>query len=192
MDVDCHWPSPTSDLSLSGDEVHVWCACLNQPDTFVEQMVQTLSTDELKRAERFHFLQHRNQFIVAHGLLSKLLAIYLDIGSDRITFGYGKNGKPFLSKNFVGDKIRFNISQSNGYALFAFTCEREIGVDIEHICEFADMDKVAEQVFELVGKGKDSLTRGLKRAGQILIGNPCLRLKGLASRKNVWQSVLVF
>jgi len=147
MNTDCEWPSPKSDLPLSGDEVHVWCASLNQFDTCVEQMVKILSTDELKRAERFHFLQHRNQFIAAHGLLRKLLADYTDIESDRITFKYGSNGKPFLSEKFSKEKIRFNLSHSNGYALFAFSCEREIGVDLEHICEFSDMDKVAEQVF---------------------------------------------
>ena len=147
MDVDCHWSLPPTDPSLSGDEVHIWCACLNQPDTFIGQMAQTLSADELKRAERFHFLEHRNQFILTHGLLRRLLANYTNIEADRITFGYGRNGKPYLLEKFSREKIRFNLSHSNGYALFAFSCEREIGVDIEHICEFADMDKVADQVF---------------------------------------------
>jgi 4'-phosphopantetheinyl transferase len=149
MDVDCQWPLPPSDLSLSGDEVHVWCASLNQFYTCVEQMTQILSVDELKRAERFHFPRHRNQYIAAHGLLRKLLADYTSIESDRITIEYGRNGKPFLSEKFSKEKIRFNLSHSNGCALFAFACEREIGVDIEHIREFADMDKVAEQVFSI-------------------------------------------
>lgn len=147
MDASCEWPFPSFEQFFPGNEVHVWCACLNQPDSHVEQMAKTLSADELKRAERFHFLQHRNQFVVAHGLLRKLLADYTDIESDRITFEYGRNGKPFLSEKFSRKKIRFNLSHSTGYALFAFSCEREIGVDLEYICEFADMDKVAEQFF---------------------------------------------
>ena len=105
MGIDCNWPFPPADLCLSGNEVHVWCVCLNQPDSYVEQMAKTLSADELKRAERFHFLQHRNQFIVAHGLLRKLLAYYVDIESDRITFKYGRKGKPFLSEKFSKEKI---------------------------------------------------------------------------------------
>jgi 4'-phosphopantetheinyl transferase len=147
MEAESKWPLPRSDLSLSGNEVHVWCACLNQPDTCAGHMAQTLSADELERAERFHFLQHRDQFIVAHGLLRKLLADYTHIESDRITFEYGKNGKPFLSKNSGGDKIRFNISHSNEYALFAFVFDRDIGVDLEYIKALKDMDEVAEQVF---------------------------------------------
>jgi 4'-phosphopantetheinyl transferase len=79
--------------------------------------------------------------------MRRLLADYTNIEADRITFEYGKNRKPFLSEKFSREKIRFNLSHSNGYALFAFTCEREIGVDLEHICEFADMYQIAEQVF---------------------------------------------
>ncbi len=53
MDINCNWLFPRADLSLSGDDVHIWCACLNPPDTSVGQMAQTLSTDELKRADGF-------------------------------------------------------------------------------------------------------------------------------------------
>jgi 4'-phosphopantetheinyl transferase len=147
MNINCKWQLPPTNLTLSGDNVHVWRACLNQCDNYVDQMARILSDVELKRAERFHFLQHRNQFIVAHGLLRKLLADYTKIESDRITFEYSKNGKPYLSEKFSKEKIRFNLSQSNNYALLAFSCEREIGVDIEQIYEFADMDKIAGQVF---------------------------------------------
>jgi 4'-phosphopantetheinyl transferase len=110
-------------------------------------MAKILSADEIKRAKRFHFPRHRNQFILTHGLLRKLLADYTNINSDRIISEYGENGKPFLSEKFSKKKIRFNLSHSNGYALFAFACDREIGVDIEYIKELPGMDKVAEQVF---------------------------------------------
>ena len=109
MDPNCKWPSPATDLYLSGDDVHIWCASLNPPDSCVGQMTQTLSADELKRAERFHFLQHRNQFITAHGLLRKLLAEYMNIEASEIAFDYGGNGKPFLSEKFSKEKIRFNL-----------------------------------------------------------------------------------
>ena len=147
MDFRCNWPFPPADLFLPGDDVHIWCASLDQPDTVVEQMAQSLSTEESKRAGRFRFRQHRNQFILTHGILRKLLADYTDIEAAGITFSYGKNGKPYLPERFNQEKIRFNMSHSNGYALFGFTRNREIGVDIEHICELADMENVAKQVF---------------------------------------------
>ncbi len=36
------------------------------------------------------------------------------------------------------------------------------------------LPQVSEQVLELLSKGKDRLTRGLRRTGQVLIGNPGL------------------
>jgi 4'-phosphopantetheinyl transferase len=39
------------------------------------------------------------------------------------------------------------MSRSNGYALFAFDHDREIGVDIERIYDFAGMGNVAEKFF---------------------------------------------
>ncbi|MGV7224083.1 MAG: 4'-phosphopantetheinyl transferase family protein, partial [Nitrospinales bacterium] len=147
MNDNCNWPNSPTDLYLSGGDVHIWCASLNSPDYCVEQMAQTLSTDELRRAERFHFMQHRNQFITAHGLLRNLLADYLNIEAYEIAFDYGGNGKPFLSEKFIKEKIRFNLSHSNGYALMAFAQDREVGVDIEYIRDFADMYMVARQVF---------------------------------------------
>lgn len=147
MDPNCKWPISETDLYLSGDDVHIWCATLNPPDSCVEQIAQTLSADELKRAERFHFLEHRKQFITAHGLMRKLLANYLHIEASEIVFDYGANGKPFLSEKFTKEKIRLNLSHSNGYALMAFAYDREIGVDIEYIRDFADIYMVAKQVF---------------------------------------------
>ena len=147
MNDNYNWPSPPADLSLSRDDVHVWCSSLNFPDISIGQMAQVLSADELKRAERFHFHENRNQFIAAHALLRKLLAKYMNIEAGRISFEYGRNGKPFLSEKCSYEKIRFNLSRSNGYAIFAFANDREIGVDIEYVKEFAYMDKVAEQVF---------------------------------------------
>jgi 4'-phosphopantetheinyl transferase len=147
MSFNCNWSSAPVDFSLSGDDVHIWCTCLNFPHGLIERMAQILSNDELKRAERFHFRRHRTRFIAAHAFLRKLLAEYANIEAKRITFEYGSNGKPFLSEKFSQEKIRFNLSHSRDYALMAFARNREIGVDLEYIKEFADMYTVAKQVF---------------------------------------------
>jgi len=39
------------------------------------------------------------------------------------------------------------LSQSDGLALYAFTRDREIGVDIEHIRDISEMEQIAEQFF---------------------------------------------
>ncbi|SRR5579875_1585205 len=51
-----HWRTPSTHITLSCDEVHVWCASLDQPPWCVSGLLQTLSTDERMRAE--YLFQH--------------------------------------------------------------------------------------------------------------------------------------
>ncbi len=147
MATECNWPFPPTDLSLSGDDIHLWCVCLQQSDAIVAQMAKVLSADELKRAKRFHFQKHRDRFIVAHALLRKLLSDYTKTELRRIVFAFSKNGKPCLLEKPGRKKIGFNLSHSKDYALIGFAHERAIGVDLEYIRDITDMAKVAEHVF---------------------------------------------
>lgn len=72
-----HWRTPPTHITLSCDDVHVWCASLDQPLWCVSQLLQTLSTNERMRAERLCFEQDRKHFIVGRGLLRAILGCYL-------------------------------------------------------------------------------------------------------------------
>ncbi|HEY9875833.1 MAG TPA: hypothetical protein V6D12_20545, partial [Candidatus Obscuribacterales bacterium] len=80
------WSPPPKELALSSDDVHVWCASLEQPASRVEQLRQILSAEELSRAERFYFEQHKKRFIVGRGLLRTILGRYLGIEPSRVQF----------------------------------------------------------------------------------------------------------
>jgi 4'-phosphopantetheinyl transferase len=45
------------------------------------------------------------------------------------------------------EDIRFNLSHSEGIALYAFSKDHEVGVDIERIHDIPEMDLIAAQVF---------------------------------------------
>jgi 4'-phosphopantetheinyl transferase len=137
---------PPLDLHLRPDEVHVWYASL---DSSVRRFAQILSMDEMMRAERFHFERDRKCFIARRGILRTILGRYLSVEPRRVQFCYEKNGKPALANTFGNRTIRFNLSHSNGFALFAFTRDREIGVDIEHIRDIAEMEQIAERFFSI-------------------------------------------
>ena len=130
---DSLWGLPPSDLALSSDHIHVWCASLDQPASCVQQFAQSLSADERVRAERFHFEQHRNRFIAGRGLLRMILSYYTGIEPSRLQFCYGSRDKPALVETSGGGTLRFNLSHSQGLALYAVTRNREIGVDLERI-----------------------------------------------------------
>jgi 4'-phosphopantetheinyl transferase len=136
---------PLHSLTLGRNEVHLWQARLD--DQLVDSLKLLLSEEETARANRFHFTNDRNHFIVARGLLRRLLAAYLDVASSAdLTFSYGDKGKPFLAENQWAS-INFNLAHSHGMALYAFSHDRELGVDLEFVKdEFAD-EKIADRFF---------------------------------------------
>ncbi len=129
---------------LSADEVHLWRA--NLDDHAADSFRSLLADDEISRADRFHFTRDRNHYIIARGLLRRLLAGYVGIGAADLRFSYAEKGKPFLTKG-RHDAINFNLAHSHGMAVYAFSPDRELGVDLEFIREDFGGEKIAERFF---------------------------------------------
>jgi len=127
---------------LANDEIHIWAVSLEQP---VSRFQRLLSVDEKIRAERFHFEEHRKRFISRRGMLRAILGYYLDVEPERLQFYYGKNGKPELAGRPDRRKIHFNLSQSEGLALYALAGNHEVGVDIECVRDVPEMAQIAER-----------------------------------------------
>lgn len=88
------WSLPPDNLVLAEDQVHVWRAELDLPESTIDCLRDTLSADEADRSERFHFPQHRRHFIAARGLLRVMLGRYLEVEPKSVDFRYGPYGKP--------------------------------------------------------------------------------------------------
>ncbi|MCK4829662.1 hypothetical protein KA005_78790, partial [bacterium] len=138
---------PPVDLTLTTDDIHIWCASLDAQISRFHILLKTLSVDEQMRAERFYFDKDRKRFIVGRGILRSILGNYLDIAPSRLRFCYGDNGKPAVDDTACQRTIRFNLSHSNGRALFAFSIDRELGIDIEKVHDMPDMSHIAERFF---------------------------------------------
>jgi 4'-phosphopantetheinyl transferase len=134
-------------LTLHSDEVHVWRAALDVPESQVWSLWDMLTTDECQRAERYVFQKDRTHFVVARGLLRVLLGRYLRQGPQYLRFIYGPHGKPALATDTGGVALHFNVSHSHGLALYAITRGREVGVDIERIRSEVVQEQVAEHFF---------------------------------------------
>lgn len=120
-----------SRLYLAPDEVHVWRASLNQELPAVKESLDLLSPAERQRADKFYFARDRENFIVGRSVLRKILGRYLEVSPDRISFSYNRYGKPALSTEAGDHQVRFNMSHSQGLALYAVARGREVGVDLE-------------------------------------------------------------
>ncbi len=130
--------------TLGSDEVHVWQAALDRHSA--DDLMQVLAADEISRANRFHFAKDRDHFVVARGLLRKLIGGYLGVSAVELTFAYLEKGKPFLSGS-QKSLLNFNLAHSQARAIFAFSLGREVGVDLEFIREDFEGDKIAERFF---------------------------------------------
>ncbi|HEV2393476.1 MAG TPA: 4'-phosphopantetheinyl transferase superfamily protein [Verrucomicrobiae bacterium] len=117
-----------------------------------------MSDDEIQRAGRFHFEQHRNRFIAGRGLLRAVLARYLCAAPKQIKFAYGTNGKPCLAKSTGGDNLEFNLAHSEDVALLAVTRTFPVGIDVERIRPMPD---AAELVARFFSPRESAIFRGL-------------------------------
>src|SRR5579859_1836764 len=137
------WSPPPRRLTLVGDEVHVWRAGLDVPESRERALEAHLADDEMKRARRFYHAKDRRHFAVARGLLREILSLYLDTPPDQLHLGYNPHGKPFLP----GTAICFNLSHAGGLALYAIARSMEIGIDIERIRTDFECVEVADRFF---------------------------------------------
>lgn len=135
---------PGPSLTLSADEVHVWQAKLD--DHAADGLKTLLAEDEISRAERFHFAEDRNHFIVARALLRKLLGVYSGIDAAELRFSYAEKGKPSLEEG-QRSAMNFNLAHSHGMAIYAFSRGREVGVDLEFMREDVAAEDIAERFF---------------------------------------------
>jgi 4'-phosphopantetheinyl transferase len=138
-----NWEVPPPNFKIPENELHIWRASLEKSEEERARLTSYLSNDEKARAERFVFARDREHFEAAHGTLRELLSGYLGICADEVRFEAGPFGKPFVR----GTAMRFNLSHSNGWAVYGFAVGREVGIDIEKVRpEFAGMD-IAERYF---------------------------------------------
>lgn len=129
------------------EEVHVWRAALEADPADLERLQETLAPDERARAAQFHFPKDRRHFLAARGALRDILARYLHREPARLQFRYGAAGKPALATVSEGHELRFNLSHSDGLALYAITRGGEIGIDVERIRAEVAEERVAERFF---------------------------------------------
>jgi 4'-phosphopantetheinyl transferase len=128
---------------LARRDIHVWEDGLDRPFAEVLSLRGLLSDDERARADRFRFERDRSRYTVGRALLRRLLGRYLDLDPASVRFTYGPNDKPLLADG----GLWFNLSHSGPVALFAFTREAEVGIDVELENDEFAQERIAERFF---------------------------------------------
>jgi len=155
------WLQTQRPPSFPRGRVDVWRLLLDKPPT--EDSDAILSSDEVARANRFHFEPDRIHFRRCRSALRRLLAVYLAIPAAEIGFEYLATGKPRLIAAQNPRGLEFNVSHSANMALIAVGSHHRLGVDIEKIRADVDTTALAERFFSLRERaGLQSLPESLR------------------------------
>jgi 4'-phosphopantetheinyl transferase len=142
-----NWSRPLNRIEIGKDEVHIWRASLTQDPATLSELWALLAPDERRRAEKYYRAVDRDRFIVARGVLRKIISVYLSISAGALQFAYNEYGKPTIAGHQNDRNLNFNLSHSNNLVLYAFRLEGGLGIDIEYIREDFATFEIAEHFF---------------------------------------------
>lgn len=87
-----------------------------------------LAPEERDRASRFRYARDRDRYVARRGQLRTLLAGEVDRPAFALRITEDSHGRPFLADH---PDLHFNLSHSNGRALFAIAHGFRVGCDLE-------------------------------------------------------------
>jgi 4'-phosphopantetheinyl transferase len=123
-----HWESPGNSLDLGEGEVHVWLASLDLKPEAASEARKLISPEEATRLKGIVDPGTRSRLVASRAVLRSILAMYTKSSPRLLQITDGEGGKPQLAGG-----PKFNLSHSGGLALYAFSADNEVGVDIERV-----------------------------------------------------------
>lgn len=110
----------------------------------LQEALRIIDADERVRANRFLKVADRDRYILAHGLLRKILAAQLGTAPETLRFQKTLHGKPELACPHA--QLKFNLSHSGSHIAVA-TADRDVGVDVEEIRDGLDFVQITRRFF---------------------------------------------
>lgn len=130
---------------MQPNEIHLWTTFLSASAKEFSCLYETLSSDERRRSAAFRFERHRTFFAIGRGLLRSILGWYLRRPAKDIVFKYGPKGKPALDS--PAKTLHFNLAHSEDYVVYAINRTSELGIDVEAVRPFCDVESIARSFF---------------------------------------------
>jgi 4'-phosphopantetheinyl transferase len=126
---DVVWPVGPDTPRLKEGVAHVWRADLRAVS---DDVLAGLTADERKRAGSIHGERERMLWARSRAVLRELLGRYLQRAGGAVELAVGTHGKPELvSADELPAELFFNLSHSRHLALFAFSVDGPVGVDVQ-------------------------------------------------------------
>ena len=99
------------------------------------ETLTTLSDEEIRRAERFHFERDRRLFVASRALVRRVLSRYANVELTAWRFDTDSYGRPYIVLPTEGRMLRFSASHTDGLVMCAVTFNRDVGADVECLRE---------------------------------------------------------
>jgi 4'-phosphopantetheinyl transferase len=127
--------------------MRVWQADLRQPDDWIEEVaIPMLGAGEVRRRGEESPKVWRRR-VVARAALRMALGRCLSRPPDSLVFVQGPSGKPELAGRSDPRALQFNLAHSGVLCLIAVSRAGPIGVDLEEVRDFPELEELVEARF---------------------------------------------
>jgi 4'-phosphopantetheinyl transferase len=123
--------------TLSEDEVHV--ILVDLAEVQLAALASILDADEQRRAASFRRAEDRDRYIASHVAFREVVGAVLHKPPADVRWSTGRNDKPLVA----GSTLGVNLSHSGQRAAVALAWGRDVGVDIEQVCEVDELELAA-------------------------------------------------
>ena len=139
-----NWLAAPNILLWPENITHVWFANLDISEEQRMLLAKSLSSVEMRRAENIRLSLDQARWIAAHGFLRIILGRYLQIPPGEVSIS--PNLLEVENQNDFPQLV-FSLSHSQRYAVYAVTAGRRVGIDIEAMADFPEMELIVKKHF---------------------------------------------
>jgi 4'-phosphopantetheinyl transferase len=135
---------------LTSDAVHLWVAFCDEiaDEDLLADYRRLLTEAERQKETRFHFARDRHLYLITRVLVRTVLSRYAAVSPQDWRFTSDPHGRPqIVNEDCTVRRISFNLSHTHGLVVLGVTCERALGVDVEHVRERRADLQIAEHYF---------------------------------------------
>lgn len=146
--VELVWETVDEHPRLFVDEIHLWWLPLCADEEQAKRYRQYLSDREAEKLERLPSADLKTRLLAGRGILRELIAGYLDILPRQVAIRFAVYGKPYVRpQDEASPRLSFNYSDSHGMGIYAFSWDREVGVDLEWLGRRGRFRQIIERRF---------------------------------------------
>lgn len=124
-------------------EIQIWTTHLSSWSPLASNLEMMLSPREIRRRDRYQFPDKQQEFLISRGLLRMILSRFTATAPDQLEISLTEAGKPYLP----GSEIKFSLSHSRGRIMYAFSCCKEVGIDIQEIYPISSLERIVRNYF---------------------------------------------